>query len=515
MNGRLKSNESIRLMKKCFIFYIFLLLRGVSIAQDFSASVQLQVNKIIANGEIKQGTPSRVDSTVLSLLKVVNFEDLEKMSRHKQPLIRVAALICLLERDEQHRNLKYFSNNKINEKTGRTLMSFLQEHLSDTATINWRIVEDERVCPYSVIEIYLKKMGNYFYDDDCSFSINSDNLLDEKEQRFLDSLLICTDKLPKKMRQFKVLNLNPIAEWYEIVKNKAKKELSQDLIVYLSKYQKEEDIDFILANISPSEEPKRMSDMQRLQAFYFFQHPKMFAFLQKEIPNTASSYHFINLIAVYKNEMARNTLEEMYEKEKKKENNNIATIESSLGQYYTPLYNHLAWKILKENSEDINLRIPPQLWQTTYADSLVDYYYILKKSENKWTKRRAIDMFLDLDNYFVAKKDNRRAKLVLEQIEIGGSYRDFYEAFEKIWRSKDSIYTEPLFELLKNEPLGVNRFFLCKILLHQPDKDIENQLIMFFEKNLTLFPTLKNAETGGATFSDLVWRIKYRDENKK
>jgi len=277
----------------------------------------------------------------------------------------------------------------------------------------------------------------------------------------------------------------------------------------LAKYQDPRDITLILQHLPADLPQPEHQQPTKWVPFLYFQHPRLFAYLKRQQPIKYNRNGWLMLVSAYQTDEAAKLLDTIYEHCKtigKEQWYRIPEISNSLNAYFAPVYALLMWKILMENPENSNIRIPQGLWDS-HADSLTRYYYIWKAGGRN-AQERAATMFAQLSVYLKATDVPRQIMLVMEQIKLGAEPRNSQKAWETIWLAHDTAYTAPLITLLKKEPLAENRFFICKILLHQPEPDIREQLIFFFRQYPELYPLLPAAEKGGVAFSDFLYYIK-------
>ena len=91
----------------------------------------------------------------------------------------------------------------------------------------------------------------------------------------------------------------------------------------------------------------------------------------------------------------------------------------------------------------------------------------------------------------------------MSQIQPGSRYLDSATSLWHIWQTRDPAFVNPLFELLDQEPLGVNRFIILKILHHYEEEGINERLRQWVDNHAVLVPTIADAQEGGRFFNDL------------
>ncbi len=503
--------REIRFSSRRFLligFLLFCCLGNVQ-AQPLRRVLQAAVDSLLQQGEIRGQEHTFKDSAVLAIGQIARFDELLALTHHQSPLVRVAAIYGLLQRDEMGNLYLSDQQNYPRPFVPKTyLHRLLEEHFNDTATVQWRTQWEYNsisLARISVGELCLSKIGNYWiFSRDFILSDQYGYKMPQEAKAHFDSLLLLNLPNPWIAYRFaRIQQLEPIQAWYSVIRQQVEQSGDEVAVCYLAKYQKPEDIDLILANL-PTEKPRFEATLpSHWTPFQYFRHPRMFAYLQQHQPPNINKNETLYLVAAYQTPEAAALFDTMYTREKAASKNMwsaCSTLGSMINAQFAPVYAPLLWKMLMDNPENSNIRIPDRLWET-HADSLAKMYDIWKTG-GRGARDRATKMFPKLSEYLAQHDVDRRAQVVVEQIKPGKEPRNAQKAWETIWLAHDKIYTLLLFGLLEKDPLPENRFFICKIMLHQPEADIKQQLITFFQKHPELYPNLTAAEKGGSAFSD-------------
>ena len=479
-------------------------------AQELRPALHTAVDSLLRQGEIRTKEYRFGDSVVLGIGQLATFDELIVLTRHPAPLVRVAALYGLLQRDENGQQYSPDLHNQPRPLVPKPyLHRVLEDHFEDTATVRWRVqweYSTETTHRISVGELCLNKIGGYWSPTrDRVLSDNYGYRMPEDVKVHFDTLLLLN--LPNSWATYRfarIQQLGPMPAWRPIIRQQVEKFGDEVSVCYLAKYQNPDDIDLILANL-PAEKSWGMHDLPtRWTPFQYFRHPRLFAYLLEHQPASPNNNATIPLVAAYQTPEAANLLATEYVRaknvDKKEQWYVLSTLSRAVYEQFASIYAPLYWQMLVENPENSNIRIPDQLWET-HADSLAKMYDLWKTGQ-RGARERATAMFPKLSAHLNRTDAARRVRVVMEQIRPGTNPRMAQQAWETIWLARDSTYTTPLFSLLEKEPLPENRFFVCKIILHQLDEGVRQRLAAFLQQRPALRPNLAAAEKGGITFSD-------------
>ena len=484
-----------------YIFTILLAFFTVTSAktQNLRPSVQYLVDSIGRMECIPVRYYSFIDTFAFELDRIATTEELLKLTDHSQPIVRARALLFLLARAQR---------STLPEVNFSAL--FIQ-HLFDTATVCIKVYEEYR--PYDRIlplcSLYAQKVGGYFGQTGMYLPGKSPSFCD-KDKHLMDSLILCQQVPLIEEKETLVFSLDTITSFYPKIKEQLLQFNDENAVIYLAKYQKEADINLILAHLPTG---KSVHGVQKHWfPFRFFQHPQLFLFLKEQLDTYWKDSRFMGCIAQYQSKEAANLLSEIYNREKKEKKAHYlkSNLRRVIEQYYSAPYADLYVTILSENAPFGYLRLPDELWEHQ-GDTLFLLYEKWKESDNKWAKRDVQSLYPKAKEYIEKNHPEKVAEVVFKQIEMGENYRKYARSFFYIKQSKDTVFVDPLFSLLKEEPKPDNRFFIIKIIMSFKNQAVNHRLESFFLKHPALIPTIADAEAGALLYKDLEYYAKQKN----
>ena len=180
----------------------------------------------------------------------------------------------------------------------------------------------------------------------------------------------------------------------------------------------------------------------------------------------------------------------------------VNDLKRALEQNFTSVYADLLLQCLSENWVSVHESLPDSLW-VIHGDSLLQLFHQWENSDNKWEQRSSKKIYDQAKAYQEANYPDQLVPLIMSQIQPGSRYLDSATSLWHIWQTRDPAFVNPLFELLDQEPLGVNRFIILKILHHYEEEGINERLRQWVDNHAVLVPTIADAQEGGRFFNDL------------
>lgn len=437
------------------------------------------------------------DSLAVLLKNTATAAELLELTRHPKPAARTTALLALLESPG---------------RDSLELHRLMPEHFHDTATVRLHFFDQIKYHKdQKVGEVFLNALGGFWF---AELWLHGKYSLKKPQKEWLDSVFICTNTAfnPYKLGIVGNEKWKPKPSFYPQIRELVASGQDSFASVFLAHYRKEEDIPLILAHLPPQAHP---SHGNRWQPFRYFQHPDLFAFLKNELPASWQNGGYIEAIAIYKNDEAAALLDSVYVRIKsleKKPGNNLYYLHNGILRNYSPAFASLYLRILTEFPESQHANIPDGLWET-HADTLCQLYSVWKNG-GRTAKDRTLQMMPKVIEHLQATDTAALHREIISCIKMGIELRTnadhmvdigtTVKAYVHIYKTRNPAFIEPLFDILKNEPLGKNRFFIAKLLLRFDDPGMRERLTVFFRGNPSLAPTLKDAEEGGAFYSNFV-----------
>lgn len=437
------------------------------------------------------------DSLGVLLKNTATAAELIELTRHPKPAARTTALLALLERPGSD---------------SLELYRLLPEHFHDTATVRLEFIDQiKHHKDQKVGDVFLNALGGFWFGE---LWLHGKYRPKKPQKEWLDSVFICTNTAFNHHKMGIVGNESwkPKPSYYPHIRELVGSGQDSFVSVFLAHYRKAEDIPLILAHLPPQAHP---SHGNRWQPFRYFQHPDLFAFLKNELPANWQNGGYIEAIAIYKNDEAAALLDSVYVRIKsleKKPGNNLYYLHNGILRNYAPAFASLYLRMLTEFPETYFTNIPEGLWET-HADTLYSLYSVWKNG-GRTAKDRALQMMPQVIEHLQATDTAALNREIISCIKPGIDLKTYGDhpadramtskAYVHIFKTRHPAFVEPLFEFLKNEPLSKNRFFIAKLLLRFDDPGIRERLTVFFKENPSLAPTLKDAEEGGAFYSNFV-----------
>jgi hypothetical protein len=483
-------------MKSTITLFLVILLFGHLSAQEPSPPVQILTDSIINMESIPVRHTSFLDTVGQQLDSIATNKELLLLTKHTDPLVRASAILVLVKRE---RDLSFPPS----EKGKINFLELFVEHLQDTATVDFKIYEEHR--PYIITEtissICADKIGRYFGSRLWLIPVQQLEVR-KKDKRTMDSLVMCTSTPLTLERESLVYTLEAIPAFYEPIKQQVLKQKDENALIYLAKFQKEEDVDLILHNLPKGE--NRHGVAKLWFPFQFFQHPRFFEYLKNNTKPRMDDMRYLSRIAEYQSAEAASLLSEIYAKaDKGGRTNRISNnLRAAISQNYCVHYANLFVQLLSENAPFGYLEIPDQLWGHR-GDTLFQLYNHWKESDNKWAKKDAKYMYPKAKEFIEKSAPDQLVDVVMGNIEAGGDYGKSAKSFYHILETKKPVYIDPLFDLLEREPLAKHRFFITKILVSYDLLEVNQRLEQFYADYPELKPDIKAAEAGGSFFKDL------------
>jgi hypothetical protein len=438
-----------------------------------------------------------VDSVAIALRQTATAAELLELTRHASPVVRATALFALLERTD---------------RDSLDLHRLVPEHFHDTATIDIEVLEIVKFNKdVKVGALFLNTIGNLWFD---GLWTGDGVKLNKLQKAWLDSVFICTNTAfnQHKLSLVSGEKWKPKPSFYPHIRQLVATGQDPYSSVFLAHYRQVEDIPLILAQLPPQTHPLHGN---RWQPFRYFQHPDLFAFLKGELDNSWQNGSYMEAIAQYKNGEAAALLDSVYARiklVKDKRSNPLSQLNNAILRNYAPVFADLYLRILTEFPETYFTNIPDGLW-ATHADTLCRLYSVWKNG-GRTAKDRALKMMPKVIEHLQKSDTGALNREIISRIVPGLEMNTYSEhpadraatvqAYLHIYKTRHPAFIEPLFDVLKKEPLGKNRFFIAKLLLRFDQAAMRERLTQFFKENPSLAPSLKDAEEGGAFYSNFV-----------
>jgi len=477
------------------LWLLFLIYPYAMRGQNFSLPIQEAIDSLIRFNSVPASQFIYPDSSTIILDMVASNDELLVLTDHKSPIVRTTSILILL-------------NRKNTENVNFPLL--FQKHYKDTTSIGLHIKEGGKYY-YTrdrVNSIYSQMVGNYFGQISHRLASKKYNITPQ-EQSFMDSLMFCGKVFLIEGMSGLVFSSDPKIAFYEATRQKVIQQQDFNAMIYLAKFQKEEDIDLILENLPI----QKSSGFTKWTPLSFFQHPRIFAYLASKVEENFKRFKYISQIAKYKNEEANILLNQIYSLLKKREKNSYkkSSILTQINHNYCESFADLYIDILEENEHFSNLQIPDSLW-IHRGQAMYKFYKKWKINDNKKNKKVALKLYLQAKLYIETNYPDRVSGFILEQIEPGKNYGDFFPSFVYIYESKDPFFIDPLFDKMTEEPRPKYCYFISKILLDFNQEDIKRRIKKFYVDYPDRVPDIFSAEKGGLVFSGLLRKV---SENKE
>jgi hypothetical protein len=430
--------------------------------------------------EVERGADFQ-DSTFWTLGKL---EDVIGLTQHPNPLIRAKTLLLLLNREGEDQIP--FAN-------------LMAEHLRDTGAVkfsfNWN--NQPFTHTYSLATLYASLVAGanstvQIYVPGKRFAADS------LQKRQLDSLILCQYLPDLKERESIAFSAPFYPDFFPTLRRFVYEQHDQEALIYLSKFQQAQDVELILHQLDQVGIEKLWIPLT------FFQHPRLLDTLSNYLDTQWNNSRYISAIAKYKNEQAAQVLWAVYQKKKAEANGTprVSDLQRALEQNFTSIYADLLLQCLSQNQATVHQPLPDSLW-TIHGDSLLQLFHRWENSDKQWERRSAKKIYDQAKAYQEANYPDQLVPLIMSQIQPGSKYLDSATSFWHIWQTRDPDFVTPLFELLDQEPLGVNRFIILKILHHYEEESINERLRQWVDNHAVLVPTIADAQEGGRFFNDL------------
>lgn len=421
------------------------------------------------------------DSTFWALGKL---EDAIELTQHPNPLIRAKTLLLLLNREGQYRI---------------PFVSLMAEHIRDTGTVQFCFSWDNQpfTHTYSLATLYASLVAGanstvLLYVPGKRFASGS------LQKRQLDSLILCQYLPNLKERESIAFSAPLYPEFLPILRCFVSEQKDQDALIYLSRFQQAQDVELILHQL----------DQVGIENLWipltFFQHPRLLDTLGNYLDTQWNNSRYISAIAKYKNEQAAQVLWAVYQRKKAEANGTprLNDLKSALEQNFTSVYADLLLQCLSENQPNLSRPLPDSLW-IIHGDSLLQLFHQWNNSDKRWKDRSVKNIYDQAKAYQEANYPDELVPLIMSQIQPGSKYLDSATSLWHIWQTRDPDFVTPLFELLDQEPLGINRFIILKILHHYEEEGVNERLRQWVDNHAVLVPTIADAREGGRFFNDL------------
>jgi hypothetical protein len=436
------------------------------------------------------------DSTAIALRDSATAAELLQLTRHPSPTVRTTALLALLERPD---------------RDSLDLHLLPPQHFHDTAAVRIEVFEQYNYGKDTRVgELFLDAIRGYSFD---LLWMYSGFRLEKAPKEWLDSVFLCSNTSFNYMKLGLARDFKPKATLYPCIRQLVESGQDGHASVFLAKYQRTEDIGLIIRDLP---ENKLSSHGNRWQPFEYFQHPQLFAFLEKDLANSWQNAFYQQQVAKYKNRDAAALLDSVYLRIKSLEKRQLELavyyLRNAMMRSYDSVFAGLYLRILSDFPKSQNVGIPDGLWET-HADTLCSLYSVWKNG-SRVAKDRALKMMPKVIEHLQKADAVALEREIVSRIVPGldmNTYGDHpadraatVKAYTHIYQTRSPAFIEPLFDVLKKEPLGKNRFFVAKLLLGFDDPSLRGRLAFFFKENPTLAPSLKDAEEGGSFYSNFV-----------
>jgi hypothetical protein len=464
----------------CTICYLVLLSFHQLPAQKSNLETYISAWDSLSCIEVERGADFQ-DSTFWTL---DNLEDILGLTQHPNPLIRAKTLLLLLNREGEDQI---------------PFVSLMAEHLRDTSTVKFCFSWDTQpfTATYSLATLYASLVAGansmvLFYVPGKRFTADS------LQKRQLDSLILCQYLPDLKERQSVALSAPVYPDFLPILRRNVSEQQDQDALIYLSRFQQAQDVDLILHQLN-------QVGMEKVWIpLLLFQHPRLLDTLGYYLDTQWNNSRYINIIAKYKNEQAAQLLQAVYQRKQAETNGTprVSDLQRALEQNFTSAYADLLLQCLSQNQATVHQPLPDSLW-TIHGDSLLQLFHQWENSDKQWERRSAKKIYDQAKAYQEVNYPDELVPLIMSQIQPGSKYLDSATSLWHIWQTRDPDFVTPLFELLDQEPLGVNRFIILKILHHYEEEGINERLRQWVDNHSVLVPTIADAQEGGRFFNDL------------
>ncbi|MCE7922664.1 MAG: hypothetical protein DYG98_06385 [Haliscomenobacteraceae bacterium CHB4] len=389
------------------------------------------------------------------------------------------------------------------------LVSIARAQWRDTALVHFRLHHKYGTTAYHqpVGLFFLKNIGSLPVSDlpmatEFRKSYKTDSLV----RLIFDSLVVCDPPPFPEIRHACTRYLPPRETYYTCVRSQVEQNTNPEAVAYLAKFNNPSDIDLILSRPQAGRTPGNLQ-LVLWQPFLYFKHPRLFKTLRDSMPRYFQDPTYLRAVRNYGNQESAILFDSIFSQamQAHKPWTPVSRICAALYYDFDPVYADVYIRMLTEYPENTNCRVPDALW-TCRPDTLVRLYEKWKIGNNA-LQERAKTIFPKMREYLALQGEERTTVLVMEQFRPGSDYGKCYEAFKAIYRSKTDIFVTPLFNLLEREPIAAQRFFLAKILLSFNLPDVRPRLEQLFAEKPQVRPTLKDAEKGGALYSDFLYYV--------
>lgn len=351
------------------------------------------------------------------------------------------------------------------------LFTVLLDHISDTATTETQfgcIVGREKVADFMI-----NLMTPTPYKREVTV-FNKDQL------SILDSILIHE---PNELwaTSAALMRAQPTEELYPRIRELVLTGQNQTALLVLAGYQKEEDVDLILNNTSPS--ARIGSDFYyTYQAIAIFPHPNFFPFLSQHLQETFEKTHYnsgwselYGAIAIYKDSSALHSFEQAFENTKgsRIRRYHMQFLFSALMEHHSPIYDPLLWKLWKEEGR-VSYNSFEYLWDQN-SDQAMEA--TLNSLENIGDFGWGEDSLLQTMLQHLFEKDSSTAMDIVRQNLEKAPVGIIHIFTDRVIEMQDSTFIDPLFKRLETEWNGHVYLEVAKALLSYNSPDIKSRII--------------------------------------
>lgn len=257
-------------------------------------------------------------------------------------------------------------------------------------------------------------------------------------------------------------------ENYAIIKTLALEDNNLDALAELAKYQKESDIDVIIAK-----------DTEAFDAMSYFPNPKFWNFLMKH-KTTANSLDYFKAIAAFQNDDAVYTLTSIYQTLLKEKKKGVTNLTKAMLELYCPKYKKLSLQIFAE-TRTINTTHLKRLLETTPEES-TPYFVKGLLSDNKnnflgdqlWGKYEESILLLLLKN-IQKYQPEKIPEICIYNLNKVGMMR-LVTLLDVIIESKIESAKEPLLKRLQQKAYPLEMFHLTRAILSFEDKSLHKEI---------------------------------------
>lgn len=437
-------------------------------------------------------------------MRKLSTKRLIELTNHPKGNIKVFALLSL------------FRKNDAVEQDSIDFFSILNNHAFDTSNVklvdivNYPPQLDETV---TASEVFLTMIGGYRFSSRALSTglFFIDRMIDEKELKYIDSLLICRPPFYDESNGDLQFSFSSNPNIRSCILERIEKYGNTNYTIALAKFQNQEDIPLILNNL-PKPKNDSIRNEYRWYPFVFFQHPTLFDFLKKHWKKSFRERRLIEAFVKYQNLEAAIYLDSIYETTRKSEAP-LGNISNAIQSNYHFVYADLFLKILKGEATWISLRtenLADSIWKHR-PDKMYELYIKWQGETLRSSKDRVFNSFPSVAYYLEKSKPEILVETIMKNVKNGSarlhntySKQNNLPYLKYIKKSGNLDFGQPIFELLKNEKSGAARVFFSKFLLGFDPLQFENKLKEYFDENSNLKPAPWEEKKGNAWYSDFI-----------